>query len=281
MGTKKFLPVFQSIFPTFLCQGNHDGYNRLGEDGLEYWEEFFGPHYYSFDYGEYHFVAVNSFDMPPLSRLSLLFIALNWGGSVSDEQLQWVEQDLAHSDAALTFMFMHHNPLWDTKRDSLVRRGYQNREALLVLIHEYGVGMVLAGHVHYDSVNVEGDTIFITTTTPESEIRTEDGYWGYRMIDVRDAEISSFNYQEPKYSIPSYRLNCSTWQSNNVAVAMVENDLEQDVNVLVKFLLPLGEYSVNYGEIVIQRDDGRMREVYVVAPVPRETKQIVVLSMLS
>ena len=92
--------------PIFLVPGNHDGYNRILEDGLEYWQEYFGPLFYSFNYGDYHFTGVNSFDMSKILRLTFLFIPLNWGGSISNEQLDWVENDLESSDSALNFMFL-------------------------------------------------------------------------------------------------------------------------------------------------------------------------------
>jgi len=180
--------------PIFLVPGNHDGYNRILEDGLEYWQEYFGPLFYSFNYGDYHFTGVNSFDMSKLLRLTFLFIPLNWGGSISNEQLDWIENDLENSDSPLNFMFLHHNPLWDTTSDSLIGKGYENRENLLSLIYENEVDMVLAGHNHLDTVNIENEVIFITTTTPESEISTEDGYWGYRLIEINDGEIASYNY---------------------------------------------------------------------------------------
>jgi len=66
--------------PTFLCPGNHDGYNRFREDGLDFWKTYFGPLYYSFDYGDYHFTAINSYDAPAPLRACLFFIPLNWGG---------------------------------------------------------------------------------------------------------------------------------------------------------------------------------------------------------
>ena len=190
--------------PTFLAPGNHDGYWRLREDGLNYWEEYFGPVYYSFDYGPHHFTSVNSYDWWKFQRFSFLFVALNWGGSIRQRQLQWIEDDLSSTDADLKFIFLHHNPIWETTNHSLLRNPYKNRLPFLELIDTHDVDMVLAGHEHIDDVTIENDTIFITTTTPESEIRVDDGYWGYRLVTIENGSITSYNYQEPKYSIPSY-----------------------------------------------------------------------------
>ncbi len=263
---KKCYDLLQTFdVPTLLAPGNHDGYWRIGEDGLDLWQKYFGPLYYSFDYGDYHFISINSFDMPAFYRFCILFIPLTWGGSISDDQIDWIENDLKSSNSKLDFIFLHHNPIWDTKNDSLISKGYENREELLSLIYENDVDMILAGHNHLDTVNIEDGVIFLTTTTPESEIRSDDGYWGYRMIDVREGVIESYNYKEPKYSIPSYHLNYNISKSERVAVAFVENDLEMDVDVILRVLMPKGYYSVDNGEIILQRDNDKYSELYIQA----------------
>ena len=258
--------------PTFLVPGNHDGYYRFKEDGLLFWKQYFGPLYYSFDFGDYHFTGVNSFDWPAKLRSSVLFIALNWGGSIQDVQLEWIEQDLKNSESDLKFIFLHHNPIWDTKTDSLLRMGYNNREEFLSLIDEYDVDMVLAGHVHLDTVNEENGTIFITTTTPQSEIRNEDGYWGYRVIEIEDGNIVSFNYKEPKYSVPTYKLKSEFIDVYN---RKVTNELEKDVEVLLKFKVPLGPYISPNAEIIMSRENNFMQQLYVDACIPAGSETMV------
>lgn len=266
---KKCYEILQLFdVPTFIVPGNHDGYYRFREDGMEFWKEYFGPLFYSFDFGNYHFVGINSFDWPPILRLSVLFIALNWGGSIQEEQLNWIEQDLKESNANLTFMFMHHNPIWETKNNSLLRMGYKNRQRLLGIIYENNVNMVLAGHVHVDTVNEENNTIFITTTTPESEIRKQDGYWGYRLIEIRDGSIFSYNYKEPKYSIPTYKLKCEYMDIYN---AKITNELEMDVNILLKFSVPIGNYLPSIGDITLVRNNEYMQQVYVEANIAEKS----------
>jgi len=61
--------------------GNHDGNNwdrRDGmggpegvldhDDGIEIWEDLFGPAYFSWDYGDYHFLGVNTMDWPEIDH---------------------------------------------------------------------------------------------------------------------------------------------------------------------------------------------------------------------
>jgi predicted MPP superfamily phosphohydrolase len=258
---KKCYELIQEFdVPTYLCPGNHDGYRRPFEDGLEFWKQYFGPLYYSFYYGNYHFQAINSYDMSPLSRFAFLFIPFNWGGSIQDEQLHWIESDLSSSNSELKFMFMHHNPLWDTRGESLFRKPYENRENLLDLIDQYEVDMVLAGHVHFDNVTIVNDTIYLTTITPSSSNSGPDSYWGYRLVKIEDGAIASYNYKEPKYSIPSYNLELSYISQDKASIV---NDLETDINALIKFVLPYDEYKVDHGEIVLTRGNEYFVEIYV------------------
>ncbi|HVQ00846.1 MAG TPA: metallophosphoesterase [Candidatus Thermoplasmatota archaeon] len=257
--------------PTYIVPGNHDSYRRPGEDGQAIWKQYFGPLYYSFNYGPFHFVAVNSYDLPARNRWAVGPIAGYWGGSIQDEQLTWISSDLNQSsNATLTFMFMHHNPLWDTRNDSLFHNhDYMNRQQILDLINQHGVDMVLAGHVHYDSVNIVNGTTFITTTTPESEIRTADGYWGYRMIRVENGTIVSYNYRDPYYSIPSYHLQVK-FPTNQKAV--VTNDLDTKVTVLLHFVLSDATYTTNVGTILMQRSDNTLKEIYMQLPVANNSQ---------
>ncbi len=59
--------------PVFCVNGNHDSYCWDGheaegglahDDGLEIWQDLFGPLYRSWDYGDCHFLGVNTMDWP-------------------------------------------------------------------------------------------------------------------------------------------------------------------------------------------------------------------------
>ena len=210
-----------------------------------------------------------------MSRFALFFLILNWGGSIREPQLEWIEQVLSTSNAQKTFMFLHHNPLWDTRSNSLLRRGYYNREVLLSLIDEYDIAMVLAGHVHFDNVTLVNETVFLTTTTPESSLGAEDGYWGYRLIEIQEGEIFSYNYKEPKYSIPSYHLDFFFQKPH---IAIVTNDLDMDILAHLQFILPRGTYSVDNGIIYMQRDDDLLSELYVITNVPARSEITITLT---
>jgi len=268
--------------PTFLCPGNHDGYIQTGQDGFRLWEKFIGPLYYSFNYGDYHFTSVNSYDWPAPSRWAISYAPLQWGGHIREEQMKWIEKDLEHStNAKARFIMLHHNPLWDTKNDSLLKNGnYTGREELLSLIEKYNVSAVFDGHVHYDNVTEQNGTLYITTTTCASELSAEDAYWGYRLIEVEDGKIVSYNYKEPKYSIPLYRLNCTYSENDGSAStvsAEIENDLEMNVEATLHFYVPPGDYEVDNGEIIREAEANGIERVDVSTSIPPTTSMEVVI----
>ncbi len=257
----KILQMFD--VPTYLCPGNHDGYVQTGQDGFKFWQKYFGPLYYSFNYGKAHFIMANSYDWPKISREAISYAAINWGGYIGDEQLKWIENDLKNSNAKLKVIALHHNPLWETTNDSLLHNPYYNREALLNLIWSYGVNAVLDGHVHYDNVTIMNGTVFITTTTCASSLSSDDAYWGYRKIEVRNWKIVSYNYEEPKFSIPTYKINVDKGEN----YAVISNNLNIPLTAHISFFLPDGTYNVKNGEIEMMREVNGMIELYVMAEV--------------
>ena len=92
---KEFLGFIDKLdMKFFFVAGNHDLTNSMMH---EVWREHFGPEWYSFDYKDVHILCLCTED--PESCLG-------------EEQLQWIEQDLATSrDARWTLIFLH-KPLW-------------------------------------------------------------------------------------------------------------------------------------------------------------------------
>ena len=257
--------------PIFLCPGNHDGYVQSGQDGFKLWKKYFGWLNYSFDYGNAHILIANSYDWPYKMRRAISYAAFNWGGYIGDEQLKWIENDLKESKAKLKIVALHHNPLWDTSNDSLFGNGYHNREKLLHIIWENNVNAVLDGHVHYDDVEVVNNTIFITTTTVSSSLDSSDAYWGYRLIKVRNWSIFSYNYKEPKFSIPLYHINSTILPYE----AKIENNLDTSINTMVTFYVDNSSHSIENGKIVMERMRGNEKELYVEAIVsPHSTLDV-------
>jgi hypothetical protein len=126
--------------------GNHDKRAFVGDTG-PYFDLFTLPtggesggipsgteYYYSFDYGNIHFVALYS------SKEGL---------APESPQLGWLDRDLRASDAEWTIALLHISPYstGDHESDSLERH-INVRENALPILEKHGVDLVLAGHSH-------------------------------------------------------------------------------------------------------------------------------------
>ena len=134
--------------PIYSVIGNHEAESPL------YYNQFFLPQnnpdstekYYSFDYGNSHFIALNT---------NISYLA----GSA---QYTWLENDLkAASSASYTFVFFHHPPYCSGAShgsDLNVQR------TLCPLFETYGVDMVFNSHDHiYErTIPISGITYVVT-----------------------------------------------------------------------------------------------------------------------
>ena len=130
--TIPFAPLSEAV-PVFPCLGNHDVSTANGQpfldaivlptnlaDGTE--------HYYSFDWGPCHVVALDS----------------NQDASVGSLQRAWLDTDLASSSAAWKFVFFHHPPYSSSSHGSELAL----RAALGPVFDARHVDVVFNGHDH-------------------------------------------------------------------------------------------------------------------------------------
>ena len=115
----------------FFVPGNHDVINPVQH---EMWKAKFGDEWYSFDYRDVHFVCLNSEDTR---------------NQIGDEQLKWLEQDLAkHNDARWTLVFIH-KPLWTYSERAIAAGNTDNTNwpAAQKLLADRP-HTIFSGHVH-------------------------------------------------------------------------------------------------------------------------------------
>ncbi|TYR81549.1 hypothetical protein FZC66_06845 [Priestia megaterium] len=107
--------------PVYIVPGNHDYYAQDATltDGAKYWEQYFGPQYFSFDYGPYaHMIGYNSYDWHKFDRQGHGSLSVpTWGGQILDKQMNWIKEDLAANEQTaqngqIKGLFSHHNPMW-------------------------------------------------------------------------------------------------------------------------------------------------------------------------
>ena len=147
------------------ASGNHEGNlrwdwfdNMFNLDTSAGWNHITGV-YYSFDYSNAHFAVLNTNDMYPMS----------------EEQLNWLKNDMCSSDAQWKIILMHRACYSAGKNinkpDTVIMR-----ERLLPVIDELDIDVVISGHDHMylRTYQVKDDEIqpteYITETYNGEEI---------------------------------------------------------------------------------------------------------------
>ncbi|MEJ2139438.1 MAG: DNRLRE domain-containing protein [Gammaproteobacteria bacterium] len=134
--------------PVYSAFGNHDGHSAdSGNESGPYYDIFTFPRnaeagglpsgteaYYSFDYGNIHFVSLDSY------------------GSDDDfdgPMMTWLRNDLSATDKDWVIAFWHHPPYSKGSHDSDTSSTQtQMREVAVKILESYGVDLVLSGHSH-------------------------------------------------------------------------------------------------------------------------------------
>jgi len=142
--------------PIFPSLGNHDYHTANAQP---YLDVFYLPannpagteRYYSFDWGDAHFVALDSNRLYPIAAVT------------DTVMLNWLAADLAATTAEWKFVYFHHAPY------SSGLHGYEPvivamRTIMAPLFEQYDVDMVFAGHDHiYERSKPQNGVIYIVS----------------------------------------------------------------------------------------------------------------------
>jgi 3',5'-cyclic AMP phosphodiesterase CpdA len=255
MNPKEYMYEYEEVYkvlqqlnvPVYIIPGNHDGYAQDGTltDGLEYWKNYFGPQYFSFEYGPYaHMVGLNSFDWDKIDRSGSGTVSVpTWGGQVRNEQLQWFKQDLAKNAATaqpgqLRGLLAYNNPIYRDRdlwpqSDPEVQRYWKEYDrqhnpqtpanlALGEIIgqkydqlwHGEGAQAIVDLMKQYHvQVSLHGHTHIDNVTqkdgilyTTTTAIELTGKPWiGFRNFEMKNGQPTGYNYEEPGHSIPVYQ----------------------------------------------------------------------------
>ena len=116
-----------------------------------------GRGWYSFDVAGVHFVALtNVFDFNPGFKSAGL-------AQIGNEQLEWMEKDLAHRTTSTPIVVLAHLPLWTIYE----QWGWGTADAARALgyLKRFGSVTVLNGHIHQIIQKVEGNVTFHTAAS--------------------------------------------------------------------------------------------------------------------
>jgi 3',5'-cyclic AMP phosphodiesterase CpdA len=255
MNPQEYIYEYEEVYkvlqqlnvPVYLIPGNHDGYAQDGtlSDGLDYWTKYFGPQYFSFDYGPYaHFAALNSFDWDKIDRSGTGTVSVpTWGGQVRNEQLQWIKQDFAKNEATaqpgqLRGLLAHNNPIYRDRdlwpqSDPEVQQYWKEYDRQhnpqtpvnLALGEKLGLKYDQLWHgegaqevvdlmkQYHVQVSLHGHTHIDNVTQKDNILYitttaielTGKPWIGFRNFVMSNGQPTGYNYEEPGHSIPVYQ----------------------------------------------------------------------------
>ena len=146
-----FFDIYETMLRNTVCwptMGNHEGLTSKGLRGIgPYFDAYVLPTqgeagglasskeaYYSFDYGDIHFVCLDSFRHPRGTNAPMAL---------------WLKEDLKATKAKWLIAFWHHPPYSNGSHDSNKdKRMTDMREDFMPILEAAGVDLVLTGHSH-------------------------------------------------------------------------------------------------------------------------------------
>ena len=130
--------------PFFQALGNHDMDYRMGGDETSdtTFKQYFGPTYYSFNRGKAHYVV--------LDNVRYLGKDREYDGYISEEQLTWMEKDLALVPKDNLVIINLHIP---------VHNAVKNNSDFYKILEAFTNVHVMSGHTHYNK-NVIQNGVF-------------------------------------------------------------------------------------------------------------------------
>ncbi len=161
-------------WPTFA---NHEGYSSSSITGVgPYFDAYVAPTegeaggtpsgteaFYSFDYGDVHFISLESFEVR---------------NKATDTMANWLKTDLAQAQAQRAqwcIAFFHHAPYTKGSHDSDKEKELiEMRAVFMPILEAGGVDLVLSGHSHIYERSMLVDGAYATNTT-SANVVLDDG----------------------------------------------------------------------------------------------------------
>jgi len=126
--------------PFYHVPGNHDlnFAAKSDEHSLDTFISYFGPPFYSFNYGQVHFVILDNVQYTGNN---------SYFGNIGDQQLQWLKNDLQNVPEDYLIVFSMHIPLFSNV-DNPGKDHVKDRKELYKILEGREKILALAGHTH-------------------------------------------------------------------------------------------------------------------------------------
>ncbi|QCQ22775.1 calcineurin-like phosphoesterase C-terminal domain-containing protein [Desulfoglaeba alkanexedens] len=151
----RYLDVMgQMGIPVYYVPGNHDlDFDATSDrDSFDTHKSYIGATYYSFNYGDVHFVVLDDVEYPsPIHNGS-------YNGKIDDTQMEWLANDLAHVPMDKLIVLNMHIPIVSDVDRTSSQHQVDNREELYALLKGRKV-VSMAGHTHTLSHFAPGDEL--------------------------------------------------------------------------------------------------------------------------
>jgi hypothetical protein len=163
---QRFYAIMDSMdfdIPIFFACGNHEKEEATTlNNAILYMGEkntFFGSEYpFTFNYGEYHFIGLDSGVFPYSSC-----------GNISDVQYNWLKSDLQSNGGKHLVAFSHHPLLFSGR--TIFWSNMTVARNIIKLFSDYGVIATFAGHAHRSNVFKLSKTTYYTTVSGHNDTR--------------------------------------------------------------------------------------------------------------
>ncbi|MBV7505347.1 PQQ-binding-like beta-propeller repeat protein [Bacillus sp. sid0103] len=163
-----------SSLPVYPAVGNHDF--APGSDyktRIDKYRNYLGPEWYSFDYGNRHFVTLE-----------------NTLGFNESDQFEWLKQDLAQNAINKEVVVFVHKPMNTPETPSP-----DNTKKFIELLSQYNTRLVMVGHTHVNDVAQDTIPGADHVTTVSSAYTIDQMPNGFRMVTFQGGK------QEEKYKM--------------------------------------------------------------------------------
>jgi 3',5'-cyclic AMP phosphodiesterase CpdA len=138
----------------FYVPGEHDVLNDDGQQFRErYGKNSKGAGWYSFDKKGVHFVGL----------VNVMNLKAGGLGTLGNEQLEWLEDDVKHLKSSTPIVVFAHIPLWSVYPEW--GWGTEDSARALAYLKKFGSVTVLNGHIHQTLQKVEGSVTFHTAAS--------------------------------------------------------------------------------------------------------------------